>query len=76
MHKFTILHHKAKEASSYVAMQAVPGPCHPIGALYRCHSLNHNITGSIKHPSEKHTSLHWPVEMLVQEAGAIKWISV
>ena len=37
-------------------MATVPGHGHLIGALYRCHSLNHDITvGSIKCPPEKQT---------------------
>ena len=45
-------------------MAAVPGHGHPIGALYRHHSLNRDITGSAKCPPEKQTHSHWAVETL------------
>ena len=36
----------------------------PIDALYMCHSLNRDITGSAKCPPEKQTRSHWTVETL------------
>ena len=45
-------------------MAAVPGHNHPIGALYRRHSLNRDITGSAKCPPEKQTRSHLVVETL------------
>ena len=58
-HQGPIPHRKAKEASSYIAMAAVPGHGQPIGTLYRCHSLSHDITWSAKCPPEKQTRSHW-----------------
>ena len=45
-------------------MAAVPGHGHPIGALYRHHSPNRDITVSAKFPPEKQTLSHWAVETL------------
>ena len=45
-------------------MAAVPEHGHPIGALYRDHSLSRDITGSAKCPPEKQTCLHWAVVTL------------
>ena len=43
------------------------GHGHPIGALYRCHSLNGDITESAKCHPEKQTSSHWTVETLCMD---------
>ena len=43
-------------------METVPGHGHPISALYRHHSLSHDITGSVKSPPDQQTRSHWPVE--------------
>ena len=45
-------------------MAAVPGHGHPVGALYRCHSVNRDITWLAKSPPEKQTHAHWTVETL------------
>ena len=50
-------------------MGAVPGYGHPIGALYRCHSFNHDITGLAKCPPEKQTSSHQTVETLCMDSS-------
>ena len=45
------------------------GPSHPIGALYRRHSVNRDITGSAKCPPEKQTSSHLAVETLCMDSS-------
>ena len=55
-------------------MVAVPGHGHPIGVLYRHHSLNRDITGSVKYPPEKQTRSHWPVETLHRQFLSVAMI--
>ena len=45
-------------------MAAVSRHGHAIRALHRCHSLNHDTTGSAKYPLEKQTRSHWALETL------------
>ena len=41
------------QGGSYLTMQRVPGPSHPIGVLHKLHFLNGDITGSAKCSPEK-----------------------
>ena len=45
-------------------MAVVPGHGHPIGALYRHHSLSCDNTGLAKSPPEKQTCSYWAAETL------------
>ena len=48
--QWPVPHWKATEA-----IRAILGPHHPVGALNWCHRSSHDLGGSAKCPSGKHT---------------------